>query len=407
MKIVNNVEKVLIAESTTQGITTEAVSLKGAVGFALQADIAAAAATAKTFDSGKQALLVDQSITYTAVERGTAGNSITIELVDTGVPSQALTIDVTGTAISVELALDAGVASELEEQDLTYTAVDVGESGDDITITYVDDGTAGDETVDVTGTDIVVHMEAAVSTATEILTAIEASAPASALVTVAVTGTGSNAQTAVAETPLAGGQNPAITTDADALVAALDLDPEVIALIDASGTGNTPLTALEATPLATGTNPEVDVETSEMTIPSHGYTTGRKGQLTTTGTLPAPLTTGVDYYVIAVDANTIQLAASLSDALAGTEIELSDQGTNGAVNTFTPGALAGGSIKLQQRLNDSMDWIDITSSSNNITTSASFSWNYVDVNYGQFRAVLALTAGQLDVDLQAVVRVLT
>ena len=100
---------------------------------------------------------------------------------------------------------DAPEAAVLVVQDLTYTAVEAGPDGNSITIAYIDDGVAGAETVDVTGTDIVVHMDDGVSTALEIEAAINASAAALLLVEVAVTGTGSDAQVAAAETPLAGG----------------------------------------------------------------------------------------------------------------------------------------------------------------------------------------------------------
>lgn len=88
----------------------------------------------------------------------------------------------------------AAVKASLLNQDLTYTAVKGGELGNEITIEYVDDGSAGSETVEVNGTAIIVHIEANASTADQIKAAIDASTDASELVTVEVTGTGSNAQ---------------------------------------------------------------------------------------------------------------------------------------------------------------------------------------------------------------------
>jgi len=104
----------------------------------------------------------------------------------------------------------AATDAALVVQDLTYTAVaGQGYQGNDIAIEYLDTETAGAETVTVTETLgkklISVGMESGVSTATQIETAIDASTEALALVSVAVTGTGSNAQTAVAETFLSGG----------------------------------------------------------------------------------------------------------------------------------------------------------------------------------------------------------
>jgi len=56
-------------------------------------------------------------------------------------------------------------------------------------------------------------------------------------------------------------------------------------------------------------------------------TTGDKYRLTTTGTLPGPLNTLTDYYIIRIDAFTIQLALSYANALAGTQIHFLSQGT--------------------------------------------------------------------------------
>ena len=73
----------------------------------------------------------------------------------------------------------------------------------------------------------------------------------------------------------------------------------------------------------------VNTTDDTITITAHGYTTGvavnynRQGGTAITG-----LTSGTDYYVIKVDANTIKLAASADDATAGTAIDISGQGNN-------------------------------------------------------------------------------
>ena len=72
-----------------------------------------------------------------------------------------------------------------------------------------------------------------------------------------------------------------------------------------------------------------DSTTDDLTIATHGLNTG-DGPLRVTnsgGGLPAGLSPGVDYYVIKVDASTIQLATSLANALAGTHIDLTSNGT--------------------------------------------------------------------------------
>lgn len=60
-----------------------------------------------------------------------------------------------------------------------------------------------------------------------------------------------------------------------------------------------------------------------ITLNSHGLSTGEQIYLTTTGALPTGLTANTLYYVIYVDANTIRLATSRANAIAGTAINTS------------------------------------------------------------------------------------
>lgn len=252
---------------------------------------------------------------------------------------------------------DSPKKAVLTDQDITYTAVDAGAAGNDITIELIDPGVDGSLDIAVTDLAIVVTLAYA---------------------------TGS------------------VTTDADALVAALNLDVDVSALIVASGTGNTPLTDLAETPLATGTDGEVDLETFELSIPSHGFIQGAVVRLTSTGTLPDPLATGTDYFVIRIDANTIQLAADADDAEALIPIELVDAGSNGAVNTVTPTAISGLSVTLQKS-NDGVNWTDVDSA--NITVSGSvYIGDDVDViNFKYLRFVKAISAGSAEIEANLLV----
>lgn len=100
--------------------------------------------------------------------------------------------------------------ASLVEQDITYTAVTAGNSGNNITIQYINDGIAGAETVNVVVNAITVHMDDTAitgSTANDIQTAIQASAPALLLVNSAMTGTGSNVQAASGPDNLSSGFN--------------------------------------------------------------------------------------------------------------------------------------------------------------------------------------------------------
>ncbi len=104
--------------------------------------------------------------------------------------------------------------------------------------------------------------------------------------------------------------------------------------------------------VASKVNPVLDT----ISITAHGLPTGLKLQASSTGTLPAGITTSTDYFVIVVDANTIQLASSLALAKAGTAIDLTDYGTNASTGTLTPTAVAGGSVGLIKS-NDGVTWV--------------------------------------------------
>jgi hypothetical protein len=63
------------------------------------------------------------------------------------------------------------------------------------------------------------------------------------------------------------------------------------------------------------------------------YSTGAKIKFTSTVTLPAPLVAGTEYFVIRISATSIKVAETLTDAIAGTAIDLTDTGTG--THTFT------------------------------------------------------------------------
>lgn len=151
------------------------------------------------------------------------------------------------------------VSATLTIQDLTYTSDLFGAAGNAITIAYTTGGTAGAEIVSVVGTAISVQIESGVSTATQIRTAVLASGPAAALVDVAISGTGSDPQTApVGPTNLAGGLDNTIpvgttvqsitpeatiiiqdgdTTAGSVTITNLDSDTGIIAGVLVSGAG--------------------------------------------------------------------------------------------------------------------------------------------------------------------------
>lgn len=154
-----------------------------------------------------------QLLDYRALSGATAGtvtadalNSIAHILVLGGKLQHSAAPTFSANVATLAYVVPAETAASLIVQDLTYTAVaDLGSGGNSITIAYVAGGTAGTEVVTVTGNAISVSIEDGVSTATQIRTKINASAAAVALVSCAISGTGSTVQVAATATALAGG----------------------------------------------------------------------------------------------------------------------------------------------------------------------------------------------------------
>jgi hypothetical protein len=126
------------------------------------------------------------------------------------------------------------------------------------------------------------------------------------------------------------------------------------------------------------------------TAAASGFKLGLKGQGTTTTTLPAGLSTSTDYFVIPITANTFYLATSYANAVAGTHIDITDTGTG--THTFTPTSIAGGTASLQGSI-DGTTFVDITSSSQNVTATTKLYWNVSDTFYPIVRLKFVNTAG--------------
>jgi len=71
------------------------------------------------------------------------------------------------------------------------------------------------------------------------------------------------------------------------------------------------------------------IGTNTFTITAHQFNTGQSITLTTSGALPTGLAISTTYYIIKVDANTISLATTLANALAGTVITFTSSGSSG------------------------------------------------------------------------------
>ncbi len=151
------------------------------------------------------------------------------------------------------------------------------------------------------------------------------------------------------------------------------------------------------TPSVPGVNSKVNPVLDTFSITAHGFPTGLKIRATSTGTLPAGITTGVDYFVIVVDDNTIQFATSLANALVPTAIDITGYGTTPATSTFTPTSIAGGVVKLEAS-NDGTNWGDAVAGTGdtvtaNITATGSVFLQKVLPYSAYMRLNYAITAG--------------
>lgn len=128
--------------------------------------------------------------------------------------------------------------------------------------------------------------------------------------------------------------------------------PTVYSKNGASGTGS--ITKSVTTP---GTASAVNIGNDQVTITAHGQVTGSKGQMTTSSALPTGLSTSTDYFIIVIDANTVQFATSLANAVAGTAIDLTNAGVG--TQTFTPTTSTSNVIKARFSHDDTY-YTDIT-----------------------------------------------
>lgn len=85
-----------------------------------------------------------------------------------------------------------------------------------------------------------------------------------------------------------------------------------------------------------GTVTNVDVAADTITLTAHGFETGDKVTYSNGGgTSITGITSGTDYYIIRVDADTVKIATTVALANAGTARDLTVVGV-GAAHTFTP-----------------------------------------------------------------------
>lgn len=100
-------------------------------------------------------------------------------------------------------------------------------------------------------------------------------------------------------------------------------------------TTTTTLSLSATTMTRTFVDGDVSVGSDTVNLSSnHTLRTGTRVRLTTTGVLPAGLALATDYYIISVDENTIQFATSKTNAIAGTEVDIT-AAAGGGTHTVT------------------------------------------------------------------------
>lgn len=149
-----------------------------------------------------------------------------------------------------------------------------------------------------------------------------------------------------------------------------------------------------------GVASDVNVTSNVISISAHGYLTGQEITVTSTGTLPAPLVVATPYYVILVTSGSLKLATTLENAEAGTPIDLTTQGSDGAVVTVDVDQIADGSVKLQKSLGADLEddyvWFD-EGSPVVISADGSIYIEKVDPTGAYYRLYYGLSSGQMTV----------
>jgi len=132
---------------------------------------------------------------------------------------------------------------------------------------------------------------------------------------------------------------------------ALDGSEDLNSAADQQTFANT-IKALYAVPVTFNGATAVDPTTDQITLTAHPYVTGEAIVYSNGGgTTIVGLTNGATYYIIKVDANTVKLATSKANAIAGTAVDITADGV-GAAHTLTVQSSAtflenkGGSAKI-------------------------------------------------------------
>lgn len=139
-----------------------------------------------------------------------------------------------------------------------------------------------------------------------------------------------------------------------------------------------------------------------LTMTAHGQATGSLGQASNAGgALPTGISAVTNYYIIVVDANTVKIATSLANAVAGTAVDITGNGTG--TQTFTPTASAGNILKAQASI-DGVNFTDITTTNfpglpiatvTIATSTSSVTWDFQRPSFEYVNFLYTPSAGQI------------
>ena len=297
---------------------------------------AAPGATEFTNIAGLTAL-IDALTDVNATDNGTV---ITITVVTAGTAMNSATVTGTGTFSALSITFSGGINAAVVTVDGTALTEGV-------------DWTA-ETSNDVTADNLAVAIDA--------IAAVTAANPAAAIITVrgASVGTAGNVTTTV------------------------------------TGTG---VTVQQAT-LTGGVNSDVvGTPAFSITETAHGYSTGLKVNYDVVGgTTIDNLVNNTDYFIIKVDANTVQLATSLANAIAGTEIEINnaDNAVGGGSFTLTPEAITATIRPFGS--NDGVNFVALASATN-ITATSNTMLEFSTPTFKVLRIAVVVSAGEINIEV--------
>lgn len=155
-----------------------------------------------------------------------------------------------------------------------------------------------------------------------------------------------------------------------------------------------------------GTTPAYAIGSGKIAIPNHGLTRAL-AVLYTQGALIGGLTNQTTYYAIPVDVNTVELASSANNAVAGTFITFTSSTTQIAQQTFnlSPLPFTGASGFDWEVSNDNVNWNALSVSSITVHAGDSpnnFAWDFgpITLRYLRANATGPTTGGmQLKIDV--------